>query len=393
MLSAEPENSGLSGLSGLRTQDFSLLSISAPRGIPIVMLSFLLAFSGAFLLTLLLTPLVKRLAVRVAAFDHPNEERRVHQAPMPRLGGAAIYAAFVLTWCVCAWFEPALLASGKLLLIATPIFVLGVVDDLRGVSERWKLIVPACCAVLLYYFGWRVTALSLLPGMTFSVPEWLGLTLTVLWLAGLTNAFNLMDGLDGLAVGISVLALAAVLSCALLLGQWESVWLTAMLLGALLGFLPYNFYPARIFLGDSGSLMLGFMMAALTLTGTATEAGNVSIAAPVILGLPLVEAVVTLLRRWIAGQSLLPGDRGHFHHKLLELGLSQRQAVLRLYAVGLVFAVGGVVLLRAGRPLTIGVLLLLGIGIVWGVRALPYAEFRNSTASRGERVSEQYREP
>ena len=360
------------------------------------MLSYLLAFSGAFLLTLLFTPLVKRLAVRVGAFDHPNEARRVHQAPMPRLGGAAIYAAFVLTWCVCTWFEPMWLATGKLLLAATPIFVLGVVDDLRGVSERWKLIVPACCAVLLYYFGWRVTALSLLPGMTFDVPMWLGSVLTVLWLVGLTNGFNLMDGLDGLAVGVSVLALSAVLGCALVLGPPESVWmtalLTAMLLGALLGFLPYNFNPARIFLGDSGSLMLGFMMAALTLRGTATEAGTVSIVAPVILGLPLLEAVVTLLRRRIAGQPLLPGDRGHFHHKLLELGLSQRQAVLRLYGAGLVFAVSGLVLLRAGKLLTIGVLLLLGIGIVWGVRALLYAEFRNNPASRSERVSEQYRE-
>ena len=118
-----------------------------------------------------------------------------------------------------------------------------------------------------------------------------------------------------------------------------------------------------------------------------------SIVAPVILGLPLVEAVVTLLRRWIAGQPLLPGDRGHFHHKLLELGLSQRPAVLRLYAAGLVFAVSGLVLLKAGTLVTISVLLLLGIGIVWGVRWLPYVEFRNSTTSVSKRVSEQYREP
>ena len=357
------------------------------------MLSFLLAFSGAFLLTLLLTPLVKRLAVRVGAFDHPDENRRVHQTPMPRLGGAAIYVAFALAWCVGAWFDPALLATGKLLLAATPIFVLGVVDDLRGVSERLKLVIPACSAALLYGLGWRVTALSLLPGMTFDVPQWLGFALTVLWLVGLTNAFNLMDGLDGLAVGVSALALCGVLGGALILGQWESALLVTILLGALLGFLPYNFHPARIFLGDSGSLMLGFVMAALTLTGTATEAGTVSIVAPVILGLLLVEAMVTLLRRWIAGQPLLPGDRGHFHHKLLELGLSQRSAVLRLYAAGLVFAVSGLVLLKAGTLVTISVLLLLGIGIVWGVRWLPYVEFRNSTTSVSKRVSEQYREP
>ncbi len=340
------------------------------------MLSFLLAFSGAFLLTLLLTPLVKRLAVRVSAFDHPNEARRVHQAPMPRLGGAAIYAAFVLAWCVCAWFEPALLATGKLLLAATPIFVLGVVDDVRGVSERWKLVVPACSAVLLYYFDWRVTSLSLLPGSAFGLPLWLGFALTMLWLVGLTNAFNLIDGLDGLAVGIGALATATILGAALWLGQREMALIAVSLLGALLGFLPYNFHPARIFLGDSGSLLLGFVIAALALRGTVKTAGSISLTAPILLGLPLVEAVVTLLRRRIAGQPLLPGDRGHFHHKLLELGLSQRQAVLRLYAVGLVFAVSAVLLLRGGKPMTIAVLVLLGIGIVWAVRALPYAEFR-----------------
>ena len=340
------------------------------------MLSSLLAFSGAFLLTLLFTPLVKRFAVRVRAFDHPNEERRVHQTPMPRLGGAAIYAAFVLTWCACVWFAPTLLATGVLLLAATPIFLLGVVDDLRGVSERLKLVVPACSAALLYYFGWRVTTLSILPGIAIDLPAWLGFALTVLWLVGMTNAFNLIDGLDGLAVGIIALATAALLGCALVLQQGEMVLMTALLLGALLGFLPYNFHPARIFLGDSGSLLLGFVLAGLMLRGTTTQAGTVSLVAPIILGLPLVEAFVTLLRRGIAGQPLLPGDRGHFHHKLLELGLSQRQAVLRLYAVGLVFAVSGLVLLQAGKPLTMGILLLLGIGIVGGVRSLPYTEFR-----------------
>lgn len=339
------------------------------------MLSFLFAGSGAFLLTILLTPLAKWVAVRVGAFDHPNEARRVHQTTMPRLGGVAIYAAVMLVWSVLAWSGSAVMEVGQLLFAATPIFVLGLVDDVRGVGERWKLLVPAGSAVLLYAWGWRVTALAIWPGVAVELPAWLGLGLTVLWLVGLTNAFNLIDGLDGLAVGVAALAGAALLGGALLTGGWGAGLIVAVLLGALLGFLPYNFYPARIFLGDSGSLMLGFVLAALALRGTATEAGAVSLAAPVILGQPLVEAAVTLLRRWIAGQPLLPGDRGHFHHKLLELGLSQRQAVLRLYAVGLVFAVSGLILLRAGRWLTLGVLLLLGIGIVWGVRALPYEEF------------------
>ncbi|HEX4945297.1 MAG TPA: MraY family glycosyltransferase [Blastocatellia bacterium] len=343
------------------------------------MLSFLLAFASAFLLTILLTPLAKWKAAWLDAFDHPNEPRRVHQTPMPRLGGVAIFTAFALGWAVLVWFDPSFFSTGILLLAATPIFLLGVVDDLRGVGERLKLIVPTGCAVLLFTSGWRITSLSLLPEIAFSLPLWLDFVLTVLWVVGMTNAFNLIDGLDGLAVGIAALALAALLVCALLLGQQEAALLTVLLLGALLGFLPYNFYPAKIFLGDSGSLWIGFVIAALLLRGTANEAGLMALTAPTILGLPLLEAVVTLLRRWIAGHPLLPGDRGHFHHKLLELGCSQPQAVLRLYAVGLVFAASGVILLMAGTPLTIGMLLLLGLGIVWGVRALPYSEFRNRT--------------
>ncbi len=340
------------------------------------MLRFFLACSGAFLLTFSLTPLIKWLAIRVAAFDHPNEARRVHQTPMPRLGGAAIYVALALGVLVSSGFAP--LSTAKLLLLATPVFLLGVVDDLRGVSERLKLLVPAGCAALLYVFGWRVTTLSLWPEMTFDVPSWLGFALTVLWLVGMTNAFNLIDGLDGLAVGIIALATMGLLACAGWTGAPENALFLALLLGALLGFLPYNFYPARIFLGDSGSLFLGFVVAALTLRGTHREVGTITLTAPILLGLPLVEAAVTLLRRWMAGAPLLPGDRGHFHHKLLELGLSQRQAVLRLYAVGGVFAVSGWALLRAGIGLTMAVVLVLGIGIVWGVRALQYVEFRRS---------------
>jgi UDP-GlcNAc:undecaprenyl-phosphate GlcNAc-1-phosphate transferase len=340
------------------------------------MLSVFFAVSGALLLTIGFTPWVKRLAVWLGAFDHPNEDRRVHQTPMPRLGGVAIYAALVLAWGVAAWRDATLLAAGKLLLAVAPIFVLGVVDDLRGVSERLKLIVPACCAVLLYGFGWRVTVLSLWSGVVVELPAWLGLGLMVLWLVGITNACNLIDGLDGLAVGIAALATVALLGSAILLGQRETALMAALVLGALLGFLPYNFSPAKIFLGDSGSLLLGFVIAALALTSTAAPPGTVSLAAPVILGQPLVEAVVTLMRRWMASKPLLPGDRGHFHHKLLELGLSQRQAVARLYAVGVVFAVSGLILLKAGAALTLGVLLLLVVGVVWGVRRLRYQEFR-----------------
>lgn len=363
-----------------------VLSNAACHVIANAMLRVVFPFVGAFFLTLLVTPLIRRKAVWLDAFDHPGEERRVHQTPMPRLGGVAIYITFVLIWVVCAWWTSDWASGKALLLTATPVFLLGVLDDLRGVRERWKLLLPVASAAWLYWFGWGVMELSLWPGTIVPLPSWLGLVLTVLWLAGLTNAFNLIDGLDGLAVGVSSVATGAVWGCAWLMGQSEIALLSAMLLGALLGFLPYNFYPAKIFLGDSGSLFLGFVIAALALRGTAGEAGTVSLIAPILLGLPLTEAVVTLLRRWLAGQPLLPGDRGHFHHKLLELGYSQKSAVLRLYAAGGAFAMGGLLLLRASSWLTSVVLLVLALGVVWGVRSLRYAEFRSRLTRENERV-------
>lgn len=340
------------------------------------MRSSLLLFIGTFISSLLLTPLVRQQAARRGVFDHPDEERRVHKAPMPRLGGVAIYLAVLLGCVVYAGLAHAWDSVWKPLLPATLIFLLGVADDLVGVGEWFKLLVPACSAALLYAMGYRITTVWLLPEVAFSVPGWLSFLLTLIWLVGLTNAFNLIDGVDGLAVGSSAIAILAVLVCSLLLGKRESGLLAAILLGALLGFLPYNFHPATIFLGDSGSLLIGFLTGALLLIGTQEQVGAISPVGPVIVGLPIVESAVTLLRRWLAGQALLPGDRGHFHHKLLDRGLSQRAVAVRLYVVGIVFAASGLLLLKAGIPLTILMLTLLGVGIVWGVRSLRYTEFR-----------------
>lgn len=340
------------------------------------MSSYLLLFPLTFISSLLLTPLVRQQATRWGVFDHPDDERRVHQTPMPRLGGVAIYLAVLLACTAAVGLARAGSSPWMLLLPATLVFLLGVADDVAGVSERWKLIIPAGSAALLYAFGYRITSLSLLPASAFEVPAWLGFLLTVLWVVGITNAFNLIDGVDGLAVGIAAVAVSAVLLCSLLLGNHESGLLAAILLGALLGFLPYNFHPASLFLGDSGSLLIGFLTAVLLLIGTSEQSGTLTLTGPVIVGLPLVEAAVTLLRRRLAGQALLPGDRGHFHHKLLDRGISQRGVALRLYLVGVVLAGSGVLLLKAGTAQTILLLALLGVGLVWGVRSLQYAEFR-----------------
>lgn len=340
------------------------------------MRSFLLLVVGTFLSSLCLTLLVKRQAIRWAIFDHPDEARRVHKTPLPRLGGVAIYLAMLLGWAGLVVWDTAWLSLWRLLVPATLVFLLGVVDDVVGVSERWKLLVPATSAVLLYALGFRLSALVLLPDFILALPAWLGFVLLVAWIVGVTNALNLIDGVDGLAVGVSSIAALAMLLSAWWNGQQTSLVLSAILLAALLGFLPANFSPATIFLGDSGSLWLGFLLAMLALLSTSANTGTVSLAAPVLLGLPILEAAVTLLRRWCSGQPLLPGDRGHFHHKLLDRGLTQQQVVLRLYAAAAAFALSGLLLLRANRWQAVLLALVLGVGMVVGVRSLRYAEFR-----------------
>lgn len=340
------------------------------------MRSFLLLVVGTLLSALCLTPLVKRQAIRWAIFDHPDEARRVHKMPLPRLGGVAIYLSLMLGWAGLVVWDTAWFSLWRLLLPATLVFLLGVVDDVVGVSERWKLLVPAASAALLHVLGFRLSALSLLPDFIIELPAWLGFVLLVAWIVGVTNALNLIDGVDGLAVGVSSIAALAMLLSAWWNGQQASLVLSAILLAALLGFLPANFSPATIFLGDSGSLWLGFLLAVLSLRSTSGSTGTVSLVAPVLLGLPILEAVVTLLRRWRGGQPLLPGDRGHFHHKLLDRGLTQRQVVLRLYAAAAAFALSGLLLLRANRWQAVLLTLVLGVGIAVGVRSLRYAEFR-----------------
>ncbi len=342
------------------------------------MWSYLLLFSGTLICSLLLTPLVRQQAIRRRVFDHPDLERRVHTAPLPRLGGVAIYLALLLGCLVLVWLDHAWISFWRLFLPVTLIFLLGVADDVFGIGERWKLVLPAFSATLLYALGYRLTSLSLGPNFSLALPGWLGFVLLVIWLVGITNAFNLIDGADGLAAGVSLIVVSAVLAISILIGQRESAFFAAMLLGALSGFLPYNFYPASIFLGDSGSLLLGFLVAVLAIRGTGNPTGTVSIVAPIILGLPITEAAVTLLRRWHAGQPLLPGDRGHFHHKLLDRNLSQRQVVMRLYVASAIFAISGLALLNASWGITILLLVLLGLAVIWGIRHLRYFEYERN---------------
>jgi len=301
---------------------------------------------------------------------------------VPRLGGVAIFGSFMAV----AGFA-ALLPKSTALALALPartafsifgsaliIFLLGVYDDLRFVGPYWKFGIQAVAAVLLYSGGVGVHQLDLLSA-GHSLRAVLGLPLTVLWVLLITNAFNLIDGLDGLAAGSAFFSTIVVFVTSLLVPDAAVTLLTIALAGVILGFLRFNFHPASIFLGDSGSMFIGFMLAALALVGSEKAPTMIAVAIPVVaFGFPILDVLLAVSRRFLGGKPLFAGDRDHIHHKLLKRGLSQRGAVLVLYGVTTVFALLSLALLHGAEMIAL-VLAVIGIGITLGVQYLGYAEF------------------
>jgi UDP-GlcNAc:undecaprenyl-phosphate/decaprenyl-phosphate GlcNAc-1-phosphate transferase len=348
------------------------------------MRTYLTLFTLSFIISLLVTPLVRRKAIAWGAIAIPDNGRHIHPHPTPRLGGLAIYIAFVVTLLcvpflgnmVSEIFRANIAKLTALLLPATLILCFGIYDDFRGARAPVKLVFQAIAAVMVYFSGLRIDKLSSPFGGTWELPIILSFLLTALWIILITNAFNLIDGIDGLAAGASVFALLSILVFSIAQGSPEISLVSIVLIGAVIGFLRYNFNPATVFLGDSGSLFLGFMAAALSLSGSQKGSTIIAIAIPLVsFGLPLTEAGISVARRFLSGQSLLIGDRGHIHHKLLQRGLTQRQAVILLYAFCALFSLFGLMLLNPQRDIGALIFFVLGVVIIFGVQHLRYAEF------------------
>jgi UDP-N-acetylmuramyl pentapeptide phosphotransferase/UDP-N-acetylglucosamine-1-phosphate transferase len=258
---------------------------------------------------------------------------------------------------------------------AAIVFLLGVYDDLRGVGPYVKFTVQGIAATMLYAGGLRIVNIPVLLGDRV-LPWYIGLIVTVVWVLAITNAFNLIDGLDGLAAGSALFSTMVVFVVALLHGPALVEVMTIALAGAILGFLRYNFNPATIFLGDSGSLLIGFLLSALALYGAQKAPTIVAVAIPIVsFGLPILETVLSIIRRLISGRPVFTADREHIHHKLLQHGMTHRQVVIVLYAVSACFAMLSLFLLwPTGSSLGL-VLAVLGIGIWIGVQHLGYLEF------------------
>lgn len=341
-------------------------------------------FCVSLLSAFVLTRTVRDFATRHGWVAAPTQERHLHSSPLPRLGGAAIFISFCAGIGVAAvWADhnPFLKAAFSfstmvtMLVPALLVFLLGVYDDLRGAGPYFKFSVQGAAAVLLYLGGFRIVNIPVVFG-DHALPWFVGLPCTVLWVLAITNAFNLIDGLDGLAAGSALFSTLVAFVVALLNGPSLVTLMTIALAGAILGFLKYNFNPATIFLGDSGSLFIGFLLSALALKGAQKAPTIVAVAIPVVsFGLPILETALSILRRLISGRPVFTADREHIHHKLLQHGLTHRQVVILLYGVSAVFALLSLFLLwPTGSSLGL-VLSVLGIGIWIGVQHLGYLEF------------------
>ncbi|HOX87230.1 MAG TPA: MraY family glycosyltransferase [bacterium] len=297
-----------------------------------------------FLLALLTTPLFRRLALRYRVYAHTND-RTVHSGSVPKLGGAAIICAFLAGLWLLGLYMPewSLFANAKvysLALAALVVFILGFLDDKFVLDCNIKFFVEIVVAVFLSTIGgWRVASL-ILPGMAAIDLGFFSYPLTVLWIVGLSNAVNLIDGLDGLASGIVICAALINAAIGLLFGNALSIYAGLLVAGAVAGFLAYNINPASIFMGDSGSLTLGMILACLTIDAAAISPGQVALFVPVVLfGIPLLDTVLAIVRRLRRGIHPFHADQEHIHHRLVRLGLSQPGAALFMVGMSLILGI------------------------------------------------------
>lgn len=316
--------------------------------------TYLVAFLLAISVSATLTPVVTFIAHKMNWLDRPTEARKVHRVPVPRLGGVAVVIAFLAPVAGLAIYtnriSEILYSDSKLVfglaVAAAVIVVLGVYDDLKGADARLKLSVQTAVALFLWVVGFRIEQV----GHPFGDPLQLGLLslpVTWLWVVGIVNAVNLIDGLDGLAAGISLFATAVLFGVAYWDHEVVLCLLTASLAGALIGFLFFNFNPARIFLGDSGSMFLGLVLAVVSMWTQRKAATAATLSVPLLaLGLPILDTTLSFMRRLLAGRSPFSADKEHVHHRLMAIGLNHRGAVLTMYTTSAVFCLGALALLK-----------------------------------------------
>ena len=339
------------------------------------------AFAAAVIVSLLATPAVIRLAKKTGAMDAPNA-RKVHKKPVPRIGGLAIYAGFISAIIFVAikfgLDGEQLQEIVGLILSGSLIIALGLIDDYKNLPARVKLLGQIFAAtILVLFFGVRIDFVTDPFGGYFYL-EWFAIPATIFWLVGLTNTVNLIDGLDGLAAGVASIASITIMFVALDQNLTLVAVLTAALAGAAVGFLKYNFNPAEIFMGDTGSMFLGFMLAGVSVTGSVKSVATIALIVPIFaLGLPILDTTFAIVRRFRGGVPIFKPDKGHLHHRLLSVGFTQRQAVLLMYVISALFGLSAIALTEVSRQVAVLILVIVIVAIFYGVKKLGIARPSN----------------
>lgn len=314
----------------------------------------------AFVVAAAVTPAAIKIAPKIGAMDIPKDERRMHKKPMPRFGGIAIYLGIMVALAVFAFKDKGITS---VMTGCTLIYMLGLIDDLKDLKPLVKLCGQIVCATVVYIMGVRIEFITNYfgPGnMAFG--DVACFIITVLWLIAITNAVNLIDGLDGLAAGIAAISALCIGYVAYIHGQYVPTLAMMAIAGAALGFLPYNFNPAKIFMGDSGSELLGFSIAAVSILGTVKSATIVVVIIPaLVLGLPIFDTVMAIFRRLAKHQSIGTADKDHLHHRIMKAGFGQKRAVMILYCIS---GIMGIVAVLYSRGLTVEYLGLTAVAIM-----------------------------
>jgi len=363
--------------------------------------TYLCTYLGAALLAILGTPVLIRIARRLKAFDSPGV-RRVHDSPIPRIGGLAIatatlgmtLAVLLLSNTIGQAFRETQTKLLALVGAATFMLLVGLVDDIRGLRARTKLLAQMVAAAAVCCFGIRISSITVANWFTLDF-GWLAWPITIFWIMGMTNAVNLIDGLDGLAAGISAVACGVLAIFAVHSGQPPMAVLMLALFGSLSGFLLFNFNPARIFMGDSGTHFLGFLLGAASVMGSAKTATLVGLALPALaLGVPIFDTLFSIIRRFLERRSLFAPDRSHIHHRLVDMGLHQRHVVIIMYGVTLLAAGLGLFMMITRNSGTIVVLLCVLLLLLLVFRAVGSVRLREALATlrRNQLIARQAKE-
>lgn len=309
--------------------------------------NIIMPFIISIVISLFMTPIAKKIALKVGGIDIPKDDRRVHKKPIPLMGGLAIYTSIIIASLIFLPIDKSLIS---IIIGGTIILISGIIDDIKGLSPKLKIIFQVAAAVVLIMGDIKIDFLTNPFTKTGTLLHLNGLSIpiTIFWVVGITNTLNLIDGLDGLAAGVAMIASLSFLLVANKFGYIPIMIMSSIVAGSCLGFLPYNFNPAKIFMGDTGALFLGFMLAALSIEGVMKSVATIAVVVPIIiLGVPIFDTTFAIFRRLLNGKSIAEADKGHLHHRLLDMGFSQKKTALILYSISAIFGLCAVLIAKA----------------------------------------------